>query len=132
MEYIVKKYIGEIEHSELDFVNQDILFGKQDDYVDYETIEEVPAHTYYNGEAVPMEIDSVIKQLQEIKEKGANFVEIDFHCDHIGYNFNGLEMRLATEEEISEHIGVQQVEIDKQKQQEINLLEKKLKQLKEK
>ena len=55
-----------------------------------------------SGNNTPMPIDDALRIIQEMKDKGANFIEIDYHCDHITYLFSGFEIRKATEEEIKE------------------------------
>lgn len=54
----------------------------------------------WSGINTPMPIDDALRIIQEMKDKGANFIEIDFHCDHITYLFSGFEIRKATKKEI--------------------------------
>ena len=130
MEYVLKKYFKEVEIDEIDFVNQTLLFGESDDYIETEFIRKGEQGNWYWGESIPMEIDAMIETLNELKKQGANFVEVVYHCDHLGYVFNGLEMRKATDEEIAEHLG-KQVEVkENAKQEKIAELEKELKRLK--
>ena len=100
MKYIFKKYIAEKEVSELDMENQDVVLGHNIDGWDYETIEKDVNKFSWAGESIEINIDDVIKELKLLKKKGANYVEIMYHCDHYGYNFTGLEMREATKEEV--------------------------------
>ena len=93
MKYIFKKYIAEKEVSELDMENQDVVLGHNIDGWDYETIEKDVNKFSWAGESIEINIDDVIKELKLLKKKGANYVEIMYHCDHYGYNFTGLEMR---------------------------------------
>jgi len=131
MEYVTKKYFKEIEISEIDFVNDNLLFGQSEDYIDKEYITTEVEHSWYAGESYPMEIDAMIETLNNLKEQGANFVEVVYHCDHIGYVFNGLEMRKATKQEIAEYLGEEQAQEKLEKEQEIAALEEKLRKLKE-
>lgn len=36
-------------------------------------------------DSYPINIETLEKMLQDAKSKGATHVEIDYHCDHIGY-----------------------------------------------
>ena len=101
--YIITKYTKEIELSELDFdLDCDIL--GTDDFDDKEHIVIENGNKYsYAGESTPIKIDAMIKTLEELKQGGANYVEVVFHCDHHGYVFNGAKITKATPEEINEH-----------------------------
>jgi len=51
----------------------------------------------------PMKIETLKKILSELEEKGCNYVSVDYHCDHIEYELFGVDVHIATEEEIKEH-----------------------------
>lgn len=78
--------VDEVEFSEIDFDLYNEIFEK-------EKVDEMYDNGEYPGdnldlsetENYPIHIDKVIAQLQKMKENGAEYVEIDYHCDHIGY-----------------------------------------------
>jgi hypothetical protein len=95
--YITKEVIGDVEHSEIDFLIQE-EFG-----YDYENDQELVEIEVGNGDVrnEPISIDLMIKTLQELKEKGSTHVALDYHCDHIGYEMTGYKIYLSTEEQIN-------------------------------
>ena len=50
----------------------------------------------------PIKIDDLITTLNDLKDKGGNYVSIDYHSDHREYELDGQEIRLATQEEIDD------------------------------
>jgi len=70
----------------------------------------------------PIKIDDLIMMLVDLKTLGANYVSIDYHTDHREYELDGQEVRLATQEEIDDHIR-------KDKQFQIDFIIKKIEQL---
>ena len=94
--YITKEVIGDVEHSEIDFLIQE-EFG-----YDYENYQELVEIEVGNGDVrnEPISIDLMVKTLQELKEKGSTHVSLDYHCDHIGYEMTGYKIYLSTEEQI--------------------------------
>ena len=49
----------------------------------------------------PVDISRMIKILADMKQKGANYVRIEYHVDHIGYEVEGLNIRKSNDQEIS-------------------------------
>jgi hypothetical protein len=47
-------------------------------------------------------IDTVISNLNELKERGANYVSIDWHGDHREMEIFGFSYKSSTDEEIKE------------------------------
>ena len=94
--YITREVIGDIEHSEIDFLIRD-EFG-----YDYENDQELVEIEVGNGDVnnEPISIDTLIKSLQELKESGSTHVALNYHCDHIGYEMTGYKIYLSTEEQI--------------------------------
>jgi hypothetical protein len=94
--YIKKTLIDNKDFSELDFDLQG-EFG-----FDYNEMDELDEICSGQGDAdgYPIKIDRLIEALTELKNSGATHVELDYHCDHIGYEISGYEIRLATEEEV--------------------------------
>lgn len=131
MKHLFKDYLGEIEISELDLVNEDNIFGINPEGHDCFEITRAPeSRSYYYNEAQEIEIDLLIRTLHEFKQKGANYVEMLHHPDHHGYVFNFLIMREATQEEIDAHNQKIKNQMAASKQKAIDELERKLAELK--
>jgi len=74
-------------------------------------------------------IDILIEKLKYFKESGANYVACDWHCDHQELELYGVNLRLASEDEIRDHlITIAQAAVDK-KNDKIKQLEGELKKL---
>ena len=97
--YITKEVIGDVEHSEIDFLIRDD-FG-----FDYENDQELVEIEVGNGDVrnEPISIDTLIESLQELKQKGSTHVALNYHTDHIGYEMTGYKIYLSTEEQISSY-----------------------------
>jgi hypothetical protein len=106
--YLIKELIEDTGFSELDFVLEDD-FGIDTEMSCYDIIENKRGR----ADAYPIKIDDMIKKLEDLKQKGASYVEIDYHCDHIGYDISGFFIRKSTEEESKEFIKIEMDEIEK-------------------
>lgn len=128
MEVIIIKYLEDIE---IDLHNEDKILGINEDGHDYTTDAYVDYDkTMWAREVEEIDIDTAIETLTKLKESGANYVEIMHHCDHNSYVFTGLEMRKATEEEREERLKRLKINEEKEKQLEIERLERKIAKLK--
>lgn len=109
------KYIQEIESDELHIYCKFFTEDEMDE--DYpQTIRE--GDSRWGGECAPIKINEVIKILNDMKEKGATHVEIDYHVDHRSYIFNGVEIRKATEKECSDTLKkLKEIQQQKKKEQ---------------
>ena len=97
--YIKKSLIDNVSISELDFDLQDEFgFNYDDDDSQFREImsDAGRADTY------PVKIDVLMRILQDMKDQGATHVELDYHCDHIGYDISAFHISHATAEEIAE------------------------------
>lgn len=100
--FITKTLIKNDNQSELDFVLQnefDFDYDKNSDFVEIL----IKNFRSYHADGDPIRIDSMISVLQNLKDSGATHVQIETHHDHHGYDISGFEIRLSTQEEISEH-----------------------------
>jgi hypothetical protein len=79
--------LREERSSEIDFELYDDILGK-DNWDDFEFKEESDSRL----DSFPVNIDSVIELLNSLKAQGANYISIDYHCDHIGYDIEGLKI----------------------------------------
>jgi predicted butyrate kinase (DUF1464 family) len=97
--YITKEVIGDVEHSEIDFLIRDD-FG-----FDYENDQVLVEIEVGNGDVrnEPISIDTLIESLQELKQKGSTHVALNYHTDHIGYEMTGYKIYLSTEEQINSY-----------------------------
>lgn len=131
MKYLRKIYVKTLSREDLDLENPDEIFGLNEDGHDYDVIREDKSGGYYTGEVQPINIDTAIKTLNDLKKySSANYVEIYPHLDHHGYHFTGIEMREATDDEVE--IWSKAIEISDhfKKEQRIIQLEHELDQLK--
>jgi hypothetical protein len=102
--YITKEVIENKEHSEIDFLIQDEFGLKWED--EQVLIELMMGNPDVTNE--PINIDLMIKTLQEMKEKGSTHVSLHYHIDHIGYEMTdigyemtGYKIYHSTEEQIN-------------------------------
>ena len=131
IKYLNKKNLIDDELSEIDF---DFMRDWNCDYDNEESDDPNDFHHYdyiinQNGYAdgYPIKIDRVIEQLQKMKDAGCNYIEMDYHCDHIGYQFSGFLIEEATAEQIEEFLNKKKEKEAKEK--EIRELRQKIKEL---
>jgi len=99
---LTKEFIAEVEDSEIDFDLQREFAGEVDGdaYVNIEWIEK--GGPQWGSEGYPIRIDRVMQILQEMKDKGATHVEMEYHCDHISYPIYGYRITHAEQADIDE------------------------------
>ena len=95
--YVTKILKSDKEFSEIDFDLYKEFDFNFDDFEDF--VEIKMGHGGSDG--YPINIDRMIEHLQTIKIKGVTHIELDYHCDHIGYVISGYEIRVSTPEEIT-------------------------------
>jgi hypothetical protein len=78
-----------------------------------------------------VKIEELIATLIDLNSKGANYVACDWNCDHQELEVCGVEFRLATEDEVKPVLERRREQAEKKKAREIELLEEKLKKLKD-
>lgn len=93
--YLKREVVYESEISEIDFKLQE-EFG-----FDCEKHEDFLIEGDSNGyaDAYPIKIEEVVQELVNMKEAGATHVEIGYHCDHIGYIFEGYRIKSMSTED---------------------------------
>ena len=89
---IVKDYRFENEVSEIDFDLYAWLGLKDEEQFDADI--ESKNETDYSADGFPIEIARLEGLIKEMKAKGCTHVEMEYHCDHIGYLFNGCKIEL--------------------------------------
>lgn len=78
-----------------------------------------------------VKIDELIKTLQDLKDKGSNYVACDWHCDHQELEVHGFNFRKSnTEEEVKVEEDKIQAKKEILKKRQIEDLEKQLAKLK--
>jgi len=50
----------------------------------------------------PIKISLLEEILDKLKKSGCNYVEIDYNCDHPDYTFCGVDVHIASKEELEE------------------------------
>jgi len=127
MKYLRKIYVGERETDDsLHYLNQEKILNLGEDE-ESETI--TTDGTSWGGEVAPMEIDELIKILNELKGQSAHYVEIMYHVDHDGYVINGVHMREANDMERELHKLEKANNNISKKKEKIALLKQQLKEL---
>ena len=69
----------------------------------------------------PIKISILKKILSKIEKSGCNYVSIDYNCDHPDYILSGIDVHVATEDEISEE---DQKELDRKLKEYENTLKR--------
>ena len=94
--YVKRELVYENELSEIDFQLKEEFgfdYEKHDDFI-------VEGDSNDYADAYPIKIEEVIQELTNMKDAGATHVEIGYHCDHIGYIFEGYEIKSMTSAEV--------------------------------
>lgn len=121
--YSTRKLIRDTEVSEIDCeLDKELGF-------DYDTFEEHVEIKLGNGgsDSEPIQIDWLLRILNELKEKGSTHVAIEYHVDHIGYQIDGYEIRKSTQSEIDEYVSAKLIK--KKTQEKINSLKQQIRKL---
>lgn len=130
----VCNYKAQKELDEIDFDLYESLFPRwsenDEEHPEQITVFPNDEPLYWVGESHPIHIEEVIKVLNDMKEKGCNYVEIMYHTDHIGYVFTGLDVHVASEKEIAKHEEASKNKRDAEIQKRIAQLEAEIQKLK--
>ena len=98
------------------------------DYENHDDYEEIGDPNYTDSGLV--KLDELIEVLKELKDKGANYVACDWHCDHVELEVHGFNYRKSTNEEVKEVEDANKTKKDLLKQRQIREMEEKLAKLK--
>jgi len=123
--YVVKELIDEENYSELDFELQEEFGFKYDDFDS--RFEIIQRKSGTAEDANPIKIEILIDRLKEMQKMGATHVQIEDHCDHIGYDISAWKMTKATKAEIDELMNKEKKK--KKKNEEINKLQSRINEL---
>ncbi len=104
---------------------------QEDNGFDYETDDDYKEIGDINqSDAGLVKIDELITILQELKDKGANYVACDWHCDHQELEVHGFNYRKSTDEEVQVVEDAAKAKKELLKQRQIKEMEDKLAKLK--
>lgn len=120
--YFTNKFINKTYLTSTPEEDNRFDFEKDDDY---QTI----GDTNYSDSGL-VKIDELIKTLQDLKEKGSNYVACDWHCDHQELEIHGFNFRKSNDEEVKIEEDKIQAKKDLLKKRQIEDLEKQLAKLK--
>lgn len=91
----------------------------------YEVIEEL---NYLEGGVIS--IENMRKALDEFEKQGANYVNVDFHCDHNEVEVTGVIYSKSTDEEIALFIKSEEEKKENAKTEHIAKLEAEIERIK--
>lgn len=91
---VTKQAVYMEEISEIDFVLQDELStaSEKEEFENLYINVDVTGKNDVHTDSHPIKIETIEKMLNDAKSKGATHVEIDYHCDHIGYIVAGYKI----------------------------------------
>jgi hypothetical protein len=123
MHYIKKRHIDDcsFEDLDLDLYEEFIVDQGHDD--ELETVRVGRGR----ADGFPIKIDRMLEALTKLKEAGATHIEIDRHCDHIGYDISGFAITELKGDEIRELKAKQDAE--KIREEKIRKLKNELREL---
>lgn len=121
---LVQEFIDDSSFDDLDIELQEnfnmSLHNDDSLYDDYDII----CNKNGRADGHPIRIDKLISTLQHFKSIGANYVELDYNCDHIGYDLSAYNIRVANKDEEVEYHKNKNIEYAKQ--QKINDLQQQI------
>ena len=98
--HLTQLHVESINDGEIDFVLQD-AFGVDKTDRNYQYINFIEKGDTPECNNYPVSIDYLLEKLTALKEKGCNYVALDFHDDHIAYEISGFAITHSTPEEIA-------------------------------
>lgn len=115
--YAKRTLVYENEISEIDFkLHEEFGF----DYEKHEDFLIEGASTGY-ADAYPIKIEEIIKELENMQKAGATHVEIGYHCDHIGYIFEGYKIEQMSTDDVFQYEEKERLKYEKE-QKRLELL----------
>jgi hypothetical protein len=91
----------------------------------YEVIQEL---NYLEGGIIS--IENMRKTLDKFEKQGANYVNVDFHCDHNEVEITGIIFGRSTQEEIDAYIKEELAQKEAKKEKEIARLQAEIERIK--
>lgn len=111
--YILKEHVGDFERSELDFELHNQFGFDYDTHSDFVELEKGQGCV---NDTAPIEINDLLSIINELKSRGATHVCMDYHVDHIGYEFSGYRISHPDQAFIDAYESLKKKEDDKQKE----------------
>jgi hypothetical protein len=107
--YITQELVGDIEHSEIDIDLHD-QFG-----FDYETASNFITIERGQGQVdnTPININTLLESINDLKSRGATHISLSYHCDHIGYELSGYKITEADPAVIAEFEEAKRQKVEK-------------------
>lgn len=99
--YVSKTCVGNIEETELDIVLGDEFNAYDNENEGIVEIDRSPLPKAYNEQ--PINIETLMNDLEQLKSKGATHIQMSYHIDHIGYEISGMKIELADDELIKKY-----------------------------
>lgn len=99
--YVSKTCVGNIEETELDLVLGDEFKAYDNENEGILEIDRAPLPKAYDEQ--PINIETLMNDLEQLKSKGATHVQMHYHVDHIGYEISGMKIELADDELIKNY-----------------------------
>lgn len=118
--YIKRKLVYDNELSEIDFDLYKEFGFDSDKHEDCLIVGDSRGY----ADAYPIKIEKVIQELVNMKEAGSTHVEIGYHCDHIGYIFEGYNISKMSNDEVNKLLEEKRAK--KTKQDQIAALKKQI------
>lgn len=109
--YVTKTVKFEASPSELDFENREAFGWEDHDTHDFNEL----TNNIMMTDVEPISIETLVEILNKAKEAGSTHIAIEYHCDHIGYDITGIEIRKSTTDEINAHVEKQRAEQEKRR-----------------
>lgn len=105
--YIEKTLVCETHIDDLDHaLREEFGYDYSNEDTDFITIEP----EYGRADGYPIRIDELVTILKSMQDKGATHVELDYHCDHIGYDISAFLIKTASEKAVSSFIEKEKLE----------------------
>lgn len=116
------------------FVEKDEIYSRPEedfgyDYENDNRVETIGDVYWDYTESGLVNIDVMIQRLEELKQKGSNYVGCEWHCDHGEMELYGFNINKSSQTEIDEYLEGIKTKDRKKKEDEIKLLEDKVKNL---
>lgn len=125
----MKKYITSKFEEKIEIYSRpDEDFGY--DYETDDSYETIGDEYWRHTESGLVKIDTMIEHLNELKNIGSNYVGCEWLCDHGEMELCGFSLKMSSQPEIDEYLEGIKTKERKKKEDEIKLLEDKVKNLK--
>jgi hypothetical protein len=121
--YIIKEHVGSFEHGELDYELSNRFGFEYEDGSSFIELEK----GHGSVDNTPIDINTLLETITELKSRGATHVSIDYHCDHIAYELSGYYIQQADPSLVEAYEETSRIE--EARRNKIDLLKKELAEL---